>query len=361
MSADSRSYIERLLHRNLVLVGALLRRIIKPVGLLVVVFLAGSFGYWVLGHIYGKDWPFLDCAYMTAITLTTVGFSDELGVSAFTAGKIYTMFLIVSGMGATVYGVGALTAFIVEGYLGTLFRESRMESRIEKISGHTIICGAGATGTHVISEHIASGQPFVAIDRDQEKLDAILHHYPKALVLHGDATDEEVLVKAGIERAGGLVCVLSSDKDNVFLVVTGRCMGPNFPIVAKCIEHHSVGKFHAAGASHVVSPTFIGGMRIASQILRPHVVDFLDTMLRSSDSVRVAETTIEEGSELAGKTIVESRLGEKVGLLIVAMKETEHSQFIYSPAGDTVLKPGSVVVVIGPVDKVTVLERMAAA
>lgn len=333
-------------------------RVSKPLGLLLAVFLAGTFGYWAIGYSQGKSWSLIDCAYMTSITLTTVGFGDDLGVSSTTGGKIYTMFLIVSGMGVVVYSVSQLTAFIVEGYVGEVFQESRLQRMREKLRDHTIICGAGATGKHVIEEHAATGHPFIIIERNEDKIANVLEEAPNAIWVQGDATDEEVLEKAGIRCASGLVASLSTDKDNMFLIVTARYMRSDLNIITKCVDHDSVGKFKAAGANQVVSPTYIGGMRMASQMIRPNVVDFLDNMLRSSGSARVSETVVEEGSELAGLTIAESRLMERVGLLVVAMKRKGQDDFIYSPPAGTVLEPGVVLVVIGPVAKVQTLEDM---
>jgi len=359
MLSGFRTELKYVLEHRFVVLVALLRRTAKPFGLLTLVFFGGSLGYWFIGQLAGRDWPLLDCMYMTSITLTTVGYEDVLGVAHFAPAQLYTMLLIVSGMGATLYSVSSLTAFFVEGYLGTLFREAQMEQQLEKLTGHTIICGAGATGIHVIDEHASTDHPFVVIETAPEKIAHAVQTHPGLVYVEGDATDEEVLTRAGIDRASGLVAVLGNDKDNLFLVVTARYLRPTLPIVAKCIDHGSVAKFRAAGASHVISPALIGGMRIASQILRPHVVDFLDSMLRSSGSARVAESTVAPSSVLAGKKIGESRIGETVGLLVVAMRRPGEREFIYSPAADVVLEPGAVVVVIGPNDRVRNLERLA--
>lgn len=347
--------------RQLGLPLKLLGRVAQPLSLLLLVFVAGTAGYWLIGYTNDRSWSLVDCAYMTAITLTTVGYGDSLGVSELVVGKLYTMFLIVSGMGATLYSVSTLTAFIVEGTIGRIFEESKVQQRRESLAGHTIICGAGQTGIHVIEEHAATGHSFCVIEKDEAAIEFLLEHFPDVVYVQGDATSEEVLEEAGVRRCDGLVAVLSTDKDNLFLVVTARYLRSDLPIVTKCDDHDSVGKFRAAGADQVVSPTYIGGMRMASQMLRPNVVDFLDSMLRSSGRARVSETIIEEGSEMAGKTIAESRLMEKVGLLVVAMKLPGEADFIYSPVSGTVLAPGCVLVVIGPIEKVTVLERLAKA
>jgi voltage-gated potassium channel len=354
MSPGRRSLLERLLGAPIVL----LKRVAQPILLLVAVFLMGTAGYMVVGAVEGKNWSLVECALMTSITLTTVGYGDHLGATEFLTGQLYTMVLIVAGMGATLYSVSAMTAFIVEGHMGKIFKEERVENRIERLSGHTIICGGGETGSHVIDEHLSIGTPFVVIDSNLERLERLAADQPKALYVHGDATEEDVLERAGIERAAGLVAALTGDKDNLFLLVTARYMQPDLYIVAKCMEHDSQGKFKAAGATHVVSPTFIGGMRLASQMLRPHVVDFLDSMLRSEGSARVSESVVHDGSEVAGTTIAQSRINDRVGLLIVAMKKPGQTDFVYSPHGDTVLEPGSIVVVIGPTDRVKRLEEL---
>jgi voltage-gated potassium channel len=352
--AARRSFLERTLGAPLVL----LKRVAQPITLLLAVFLMGTAGYMILGAVEGKGWSLIDCALMTSITLTTVGYGDHLGATEFLSGQIYTMLLIVAGMGGTLYSVSAMTAFIVEGHMGRIFKEERVENRIDRLTDHTIICGAGETGSHVIEEHLSVGKPFVCIDSNEERLDRLAQEHPELLFIVGDATDEEVLERAGVQRASGLVAALSTDKDNLFLLVTARYMCPDLYIVAKCLEHDSRGKFHAAGATHVISPTFIGGMRPASQVLRPSVVDFLDSMLRGQGSARVSECVVEQGSEIAGMTIAETRINERVGLLIVAMRPPGESAFVYSPSGETRLPPGSVIVVIGPTERVQMLDEL---
>lgn len=352
-----RSFLERQLGAPI----TLLKRVAQPILLLLAVFLMGTMGYMVIGVFEDQHWTLVECAFMTSITLTTVGYGDPLGVTQLLSGQIYTMLLIVAGMGATLYSVSAMTAFIVEGHMGRIFKEERVENRIERLTGHTIVCGAGETGSHVIEEHLSVGKDFVVIDADEERLERMAAEHPDLLYIKGDATDEEVLERVGIHRASGLVAALTTDKDNLFLLVTARYMCPDLYIVSKCLDHDSRGKFHAAGATHVVSPTFIGGMRLASQVLRPHVVDFLDGMLRGQGSARVSECVVEDGSDVCGKTIAETRINERVGLLIVAMRRAGEQAFIYSPAGDTVLEPGSVVVVIGPTERVEHLEKLTRA
>lgn len=338
----------------------ILRRIALPLSLLFTVFISGSAGYYVLGAIYEKHWSFIDCMYMTSITLTTVGFGDYLGAEAFEVGKIYNMILVIAGMSVTLYSTSSLTAFIVEGHLRSAVQENRMHRRIARLENHTIICGGGRTGIHIINEHVEMGMPFVVIDNNQAELEHHAAHYPDMLYICGDATDEEILEAAGVRRAKNLVAALSKDQDNLYLVVSARYVCPNVRIIAKCFDHAAAGKFIAAGANHVVSSTYIGGMRIASQVLRPNVVNFFDSISRSSGgSALVSEVTVHEGSEIEGKTIQEARIGERVNLVIVALKKPGASDFVYSPHKDTRLVKDMVLVTIGPIQRIQVLEQLA--
>lgn len=346
--------------RPLGLTILLLRRLGRPLGILIAIFVIGSVGFWLLGWYYGRGWSLLDAAYMTSITLTTVGFEDYLSAKDLAAGKLYTMALIVAGMGATAYSVSSLTAFILEGHFGRVFKEARVKRMVEQLSQHTIICGCGETGVHVVEEHLAAKRPFVIVDKDAEKVYQMLGRDDLPFI-EGDATREEVLERAGIGRARALVAALTSDKDNLFLVVTARYLRKDLDVVAKCIDHESVPKFRAAGATHVVSPTYIGGLRIASHVLRPHVVDFLDGMLREGGGTRVAETRVEVNSGLCGRTLKEARLDERASVVVIGLRRAGDAAFTYSPSLDTRLDAGSVIVAIGTQEHLDILEQIATA
>ena len=337
----------------------ILRRLGVPVALLFVVLAGGALGYQLIGAHYGHAWSFLDCAFMAVITLLTVGFGDDLGVHKYEAGRIYTIALLLLGAGAAAYSFASITAFIVEGHIRSFFSERRMERDIDHLTAHTIICGCGTTGLHVIEEHIATRVPFIVIDASAA---AIEHAHAQAGAfpfLIGDATDEKTLENAGIERARALVSCLHDDKDNLFLVVAARYRRKDLPIVVKAIAHGSEGRFRAAGATEVVSPTFIGGMRLASLVVRPHVVAFLDTMLRAKGKARVSEAVVEKGSKLDGKRLGEVSIQDGLGLSVVALKRPSDDDFVYAPGGDSVLAAGTTIIVIGPLDRVHQLESLA--
>lgn len=339
-----------------------LRRIGVPFLALIATLLVGSFGYQLIGAMNGREWSFLDCLFMSVITLVTVGYSDDLGVHQFVEGRAYTIALILAGAGVAAYAFSSITAFVVEGHIRRHFQERRMQRTLADLNHHTIICGFGTTGMHVAKEHINTGVPFVVVERSQQAVDEGMHLLG-ADFLHvlGDATDEEVLGSAGIDRARALVSALHDDKENMFLVVAARYRRKDMPIVAKILGPNLEGKFRAAGATEVVSPTFIGGMRLASLVVRPQVVTFLDTMLRSKGTSRVSEATVAKGSKLDGARLGDAKLQDEVGLAVVALKRPSDADFVYAPKGDELLSAGTTLVVIGPMERVPQLEAMARA
>jgi voltage-gated potassium channel len=320
--------------------------LLRPLLILLGIWLGGAIGFYIVtGGAYSLD----RCAYMTAITLTTVGYEDVLGISQTGLGRAYTMVLLVVGMGATLYSVSSVTAFIVEGHLRRLFRERSMQKRIDNLENHFIVCGGGETGVHVVHELIAASVPFVLVDRDPEVCIAVNAQTGGAiLTIAGDATHDKTLEQAGIARARGLVATLTDDRDNLFLVVTANYINPKLRVVAKCIDYGSMAKFKRAGATYVVSPTYIGGLRIASQLLRPNVVNFLDNMLRGRDkTIRVDEVEVPAGGRAAGQTLRDLRIGERTGVLVIAVRDPGTDFFDYNPGGNRQLHEGSLLVVIG--------------
>jgi voltage-gated potassium channel len=337
----------------------LLRRLGGPLFFLVAVIVGGALGYQAIGTMHGEHWSFLDCMFMAVISLLTVGYGDDLGVHRYEWGRLYTIGLLLAGAGVATYAFSSITAFVVEGHIRRHFKERRMERDIESLKQHTIICGAGTTGLHVLQEHVTTGVPFIVLERSREAIDDAIEVVGAFPFILGDATDEKVLAAAGIDRARALVSALADDKDNLFLVVTARYLRKELPIVVKAMAHGSEGKFRAAGATEVVSPTFIGGMRIASLVVRPQVVTFLDTMLRAKGKARVSEAVVDAGSKLDGMKLGDASIQDGVGLSVVALKHESEPDFVYAPGGDTVLRAGTTIIVIGPLDRVHELEAMA--
>ncbi len=334
----------------------LLRRVGPPLLSLLALFVGGGVGYRILAAVYERQWALLDCIWMSVISITTVGYGEAFPLD-FPAARIYTMGLLVLGMGVGVWAMSSVTAFFVEGHLGLFFRERALEKRIEQLNAHSVVCGLSQSSEHVINEHLVAGRDVVLVDPRHELAQKVHNRWPKLAVVIGDPSDDDVLQRAGIARASSVVCCLDTDRDNLFLVISARQLRPDVEIIVECDEQQSVSKFKAAGATHVVNPTFIGGMRIASQVLRPHAVAFLDQMLRAGDA-RVSEVVVEEGAAVADKALGQCGLFEKTGLRAVALRAPGEPRFRYSPGDDAVLHVGTVVIVMGERSRVEQVEAL---
>lgn len=319
--------------------AALIRRVLRALAAFVIVLGFGTTGYVALGQ--GR-WSWADSLYMSVITLSTVGYGEILaGMDAVPGARGFTMALILLGSGVLLYATSALTAFVVEGDLRGVLRRRAMEREIDGMSGHVILCGLGSTGGHVAEELAANGTPFVAVDLHPEKLDRVhLEHGLRPLFLRGDATEESVLVRAGIHRAVGLIAALTDDRDNLFLTFSARMVNPNLRIVAKAVEPDNEAKIRRAGADDVINPTWLGGVRMVGAMLNPAVVRFMDDMLRDRrDPHRVEEFRIGASSPLAGRTLREADLRRFGDALVIATRDSDGS-LRYNPDGDTRLDVG---------------------
>ncbi len=339
--------------------GGLRARIIGSFVALMFVVAAGSVGYWVLGD--GR-WTLSQCAYMTVITLTTVGYGEVLpGFDHVPYAREFTILLIVFGMGTFIYFASTLTALIIEGDLRDALRKTRMRKTIQKLEGHTVVCGAGSTGRHVIEELLATGRDVVAIDSSLETLEALAEHYPKGhfLFVVGDATDDEILAAANVSDARGVVAALAGDKDNLYLVVTCRQLNAKARIIARGSDLKVLEKLKRAGADTVISPNYIGGMRMASELIRPEVVRFLDVMLRDRRGVRIDEVAVPAGSRYDGVTLRDSGIRADANVSVIAVRE-DGGQYTYSPEANFSLRAGMTLVVIGEIEDVAKLRQLAA-
>ncbi|MGV8073182.1 MAG: potassium channel family protein [Syntrophobacteraceae bacterium] len=322
----------------------LLERLVVPVLLLVFAGLAGTVGFMILGH--GR-WSFLDCLYMTSITLTTVGYGEVLDQMG-SGGRVFAMVVMWSGMGVTLYAVSTITAFLVETDLVHMLKEKRMEKHISALKGHIIVCGAGNTGFNVLKELHATRRPCLVIDDDKERLQWVQNHIEGIYYLYGNATEEEILKRAGIEKAAGIIATLRSDSDNLLITVQARYVSPGIKIVARCNENSLADKFSRAGADYIVNPAFIGGMRMVSEMIRPHVVSFLDRMLRGQDqSIRVEEVSVGGCSQWVNRTLRDADIQRRTGLMPIALRHSDQKDFTYNPSPDELLRPDTVIIVIG--------------
>ena len=316
----------------------------------------GTVGYMII-----EGWPLADAVYMSAITLTAVGYQEVQPLSP--VGRHFTMLLLLGGITWMGIWFAFLTSFIVELDLQNVFRERRVMKEIAGVSNHVIVCGAGRTGRQVAEELTAMGQPFVVIERDPERVERFYDFDPDGLVLRGDATVDQTLEDAGIERAKGLVASLSADTDNLFVCLSARDFNPDLVIVARAYEEETMPKMYRAGANHVVSPNVSSALRMASVILRPTVLSFLDVATRSPEfSLRFEEAPVTESSQLAGLQLKDARIPEKTGLIVIAVRkaDAEGSRFVFNPVAETRLEPGDVLVVLGESDQVKELRAYVA-
>ncbi|WP_231887757.1 potassium channel family protein [Thermodesulfatator autotrophicus] len=317
--------------------------------LLFCIVFAGTFGYFLI-----EGWNLFDSFYMTIITLSTVGYSEVHPLSH--EGRIFTSFLIFAGVGVAFYVFTMITEAVVSGQLQDFLGRKRLESKLETLHDHYIICGYGRIGKH-ICHMIAKEVPFVVIEKNPKVIEEI----DKAgfLYLEGDATQEEVLQKAGIERAKGLVSVLRSDADNVYITLTARGLNSKLFIIARADEEHVEQKLKRAGADKVVSPYLIGARRMALSILRPAVTDFLELVTPTKHlELQLEEVRISSKSDLVGKTLINSQLRKISGAIILAIKKVT-GEMVLNPPPDYEFEPGDVLVALGDRESLAALEELA--
>lgn len=325
-----------------------LRRLWISLAALVVVLAGGVGGYMAFG--YGL----LDAVFQTVTTVTTVGFSPE---HPFRSGeKLFTIFLVVGGVGTAAYSAGVLIETFVEGHLGGAYRRRRMEQEIRSMQDHVIVCGWGRVGTAIGRYLRAGGADVVVVDTSPERLEKW-----GGPCVPGDATDEDVLEAAGIGRARALITALNADADNLYVTLTVRSMRPDVFIVARAASKPAVAKLHQAGADRVVDPQDLGGVRMAALALQPHVAEFLDVVMQEDNlAFRLEEVEIPDGSPLAGQTLSSARIHDRTGTLVLAMREPG-SSFRTNPSPNAEILAGEVLIVVGDAAEITRLRELAAA
>jgi voltage-gated potassium channel len=330
------------------------KRLLTGLILLLVVVLGGAAGYYVIG---GGRWTYWDCLYMTVITVTTVGYGETLeGMDKVEYARGFTIVLLVFGTGSIVFFASMITAFIVEGDLKEALFEQKLKKRMKRMQEFVVVCGAGTTGQNIIGELVKTNVPVVAVDLLEHELKDIADKYPKADFSYvvGDATDDDVLAQLNLPAARGLIAALASDKDNLYLTVSARQLNPTMRIVARAAELSHVEKIKRSGADAVVSPNFIGGMRIVSEMVRPAVVGFLDTMLRDKRAAyRIEEVTLKQDP---GGTLGDARIHERFGMNVLALRDGKQD-YIYNPGPAEKLAAGTTLVVLGSAEQVASLRK----
>lgn len=332
-------------------------RLLRATGLLVGVFLMGTLGYWLATP---DEYTLIDGAFMTAITVTTVGYGEVIPISHDPRLQVFTMALIVSGMGVMLYFVSTLTAFIIEGDLRNLLWMRRMDREIDQLQDHYIVAGIGKTGTYVLREMLQTNHACVVIETREERIDQELHEQDgNFLYIVGDATQNEVLERAGIRRAQGLVASLGTDRDNLFVTITARSLNADLRIVSRGEQPGAEQKFKMAGATSVIYTNVLGGMRMAAEVIRPEVTTFLDLMLQDhSHNRRIEELPIHEGSPLIGNSIQNTRIRQHTDALVIAVYRSDEDEYVFNPGPDHTLTAGSKLIVLTLADDIETIEAI---
>lgn len=329
-------------------------------------------GYMTLGP---KGTHFLDALYMAVITLAGVGYGEIVDTAGHPALRIFNMFIVVFGVMITVYAFSSVTAFLVEGEITNIFWRRRMLKQIAQLKEHFIVCGLGDTGRHAVEELQKTHTPFVVVDHNEENIKRMREssdEYREMLYVVGDASDAELLEQLNIDEAKGLISTLPTDKENLIITVLVRQKNPDLRIVARCIDPKFSERILRAGANSTVSPNRIGGMRIASEVLRPHVVGFLDMMLKDhSRTLRIEEIEVKKNSQWIGKNLGGLDLRTRFNLLPMAVKDDKvsveestsgaHHGFRVNPADGMAIVEGMVIIVMGDVHDIKKARHEAAA
>lgn len=305
---------------------------------LLLILTMGTLGYHVLG---GNKYSWMDCFYMTFITISTIGYHEVVDVSQYPYGRLFTVFVGMAGIGVLGYVLSTVTAFMLESDLNTTWRRTKMMQTISKMSGHYIVCGIGRVGSNVAHELAMTGRACVVIDSSLQHIEAYLEKHPAQSYLHADASDNDVLLAAGVTRARGLFAVATDDSQNLVISLSAKQLNPKLRVVARCHDMKNVEKTRKAGADEIVSPDFTGGLRLVSAMVRPSVVSFLDEMLRTDNNLRMEEFPIPE--EFAGKSLNVLNLGSRHYVLL-AIRQGQ--QWTFNPDTNHVMQAGDVLMMM---------------
>lgn len=333
-------------HLSALVPPRLLATLIAPAALILI----GTFGYHFI-----EGWPWFDALYMTVISLTTVGFLEVHEMSA--AGRTFTMVLCLGGIFTLFYAATETIRAVVSGEAQAALRKQLMEQKLEEMYDHLVVCGYGRMGRLVCQAFAAKGQPFVVIDREP----AVLRDFkwPRAVPLAGDVTSDELLIKAGVERARALVAVVGTDADNLYITMSARLLNERLFIVSRADDERSASKFLRAGANRVVSPYVIGGSQVAQAVLQPNVLDFIELATRTEHlELQIEETRLTAGSKLVGAKIQDSGLRKELGLIIVAVKQAD-GRMLFNPPSETVLMTGDILIALGDRKHLDQLDKLA--
>lgn len=326
------------------------RKLKLIIGAFVFLLVVGVLGYKLLLKV-----DFVDALYMTVITISTVGFG-EVGTTS-DASELFSILMIFLGVGIVGYTFTTVVAMFVEGKLGDLWKGSKMDKKISALTNHYIICGSGELAEVIINKFIKEKLDFVVITNNRVDLDDYSHH--DILVVEGQSTEESVLDHAGIMRAKGLISTLDTEVDNIVTVLTARNMNKDIYIISNSITKSGSDKLMKVGANKTLSATEISGKRMASLMIRPNIMSFLDVVTKVGDvELDLEEVIVKRGSYLENKNLIEAQIPNKTGLIVLAIRKFEDDKMIFNPHGSYTFKIGDVLIVLGREDQVDKLRNL---
>jgi voltage-gated potassium channel len=309
----------------------------------------GSVGFYLL-----EDLSLFESLYMTVVTLTTIGYGDL--VPRTDAGRIFTIILILGGVFTIFFSATEMIRSVVSGELKAFLEFRKMEQNLSSLSNHMIVCGFGRVGRFACREISNQRSPFVVIENNKEALAGF--SVPHGVPLHGDATSDEILLRAGIKRAKALLAVAGSDADNLYITMSARLLNDKISIIARAEDENAEMKLQRAGANRVISPYLIGGLRLVQAAMRPSVVDFIDLATRVEHlALQIEELTISEKSGLLGVSLKDQRLRKDLGVIVLAVKKSD-GHMLFNPPPETVLARNDTLIVIGDRRQLDFLEKL---
>ena len=313
-----------------------------------------SFG--ILGYMYLLDLDFVDALYMTVITVSTVGFR-EVGISN-DQSELFSVLMIFLGVGVVGYAFTTFVAMLVEGKLVDLWKGSKMDRKISALNNHYIICGSGEMAEVIIDKFVEESLDFVVITNKHKDLDEYSHD--NILVIEGQSTEESVLEHAGIDKAKGLIATLDAEVDNIVTVLTARNLNSEIYIIANALSKSGSKKLMKVGANKTLSAIEISGNRMASLMIKPNIISFLDVVTRIGDvELDLEEVIIKSGSYLENISLLDAQIPNKTGLIVLAIKKHKDKQMIFNPPIDYTFKTGDVLIVLGKEDQVKKLRDLS--
>ena len=305
----------------------------------------------IVGFVVIESYTVFDAFYMTIITVATVGFEEIKPLSD--AGRGFTVFLIITSFGTFAYAVTSISKYVIDGEINQYFKNYKVNSLISKLENHVIICGYGRNGKQAAHALAKNKIPFVVIEQKKE-ITSSIHKYEAELVIEGDSTQDEFLNKAGILKARALICTLPNDADNLFIVLSAKTLNPNLLIISRASEDNSFKKLKLAGANNVIMPDKIGGAHMASLVMKPDLIEFMDIINGQGDDNIVLDEIIctNTSKGLLNKSIAEIKSANKTGINIIGLKSAI-GNYIINPSDDTIIQERSKIFVLGNNEQIT--------